>query len=247
MNVKDFGKVIPDKVVELLKKSIYKIDTPRNYWVGVEDAPRNNLELFTFKSLEILHPSIPREQICGFEWWYHIGKTIRGVNPHFDCDEHKKMNEKIISTPLGCSVNYLTDSAEAPTVITDVEPEWHCEPRFYSPTQVSYSFPQKGKSITFDPKYLHGIKNATLASDRITLMCNVWGYRPKDTVRVILEEDLVDFSLLPRTPSFPSLASRSDEIFHFPYFGGSASLPYPADPKPGDTLLLRTVTPHCEE
>lgn len=238
MNVKDFGKIIPDEVVALLKQSIYKIDTPRNYWVGIDDTPKNNLELFTFKSLDILHPSIPREQICGFEWWYHIGKTIRGVNPHFDCDEHKKMNEKIISTPLGCSINYLTDSPEAPTIITNVEPDWHRDSRFYAPTQTVYSFPGVGKSLTFSPKYLHGIKTASLKTDRITLMCNVWNYRPKETVRVSLVEELVEFELLPRVPSPPTPYSNETEPFQFDYFGGGACLRCPKEFQAGDTLLL---------
>lgn len=59
MNVKDFGKIIPDEVVTLLKKSIYKIDTPRNYWVGIEDTPKNNLELFTFKVSTSCTPLFP--------------------------------------------------------------------------------------------------------------------------------------------------------------------------------------------
>jgi hypothetical protein len=238
MDIKDFGKAIPDEVVALLKKSIYKVDTPRNYWVGINDTPRNNLELYTLKSVKNLFPEIPQEKIHGLEWWYHIGKTIRGVNPHFDCDEQRKMRDKVITTPLGCSINYLTDSLEAPTVITNVEPDWYPGERFHKPTTVTYSFPGKGKTITFNSRYLHGIKTAELKSDRITLMCNVWHYRPDETVRVALVEDLVDFELPAATPKPPETYEGTVEPFPFEYFGGRATLPYPKDRKLFQTLSL---------
>ena len=240
MIVNDFGKVCPDHVGEILKESISKIDTPRNYWVGVNDTPQNNLELYTFKLTEILHPHIARSEICGFEWWYHIGRTIKGVNPHFDCDEYRKMEEKVITTPMGCSITYLTDSVEAPTVITNVEPDWYPHEKFQRPTEVVYSFPGKGKVITFGPKYLHGIKTATLASDRITVMCNIWNYQPSRTVRVALVEELEDFDLVPRTSVLPRNYEGDCEPFAFNYFGVSASLPFPKEPQLSDTLVLNT-------
>jgi hypothetical protein len=238
MQVNNFGKFIPDLVVETLKKSIYRIDTPRNYWVGINDEPRNNLELYTLKSVRVLFPDIPWDKVHGLEWWYHIGKTIRGVNPHFDCDEQRKMRDKVITTPMGCSINYLTDSLEAPTVITNVEPDWYPGDRFYRPTEVTYSFPGKGKTITFRPKYLHGIKTAELKSDRITLMCNVWHYRPDETVRVSLVEDLANFELFPVEPTPPALYSGATQPFPFPYFGGSSTLPYPSSHSLFDTLTV---------
>ncbi len=238
MNIKTFNQFIPDHIVQVLKRSIYKIDTPRNYWVGINDVPRNNLELYTQESIKFLFPNILREDIVGLEWWYHIGKTIRGVNPHFDCDEQRKMKEKIITTPLGCSINYLTDSVEAPTVITNVEPDWWPSDRFYNPTEVVYSFPGKGKTITFGPRYFHGIKNASLKTDRITLMCNVWNYRPAETVRVNLVEELVELSLSAQDPLSCGHYDETVEPFDFSYLGKKVLLPYPTQRNLYETLHL---------
>lgn len=239
MEVKDFGKLIPDAVIETLKESISKAGEPNNYWIGLGETPRNNLELFTLKSIGVLFPHVPRSSIVGLEWWFHVGRTIKRVPPHFDCDEQKKMEERSIVSPLGCSVNYLTSSAEAPTVITNVEPDWFQDGRCDQPTEVTYSFPGAGKTITFGPRYLHGVKSASLDSDRITLMCNVWDHRPSNTIRCLMEEELYDFELMPQAGSPPVDYTGPAKNLVFPYFGHSPTLPYPVDPQPFDTLRLQ--------
>ena len=229
-------------MLDTLTESISKIDTPRNYWVGLNDAPRNNIELYTLRSWRAYHPTIDPRSVVGLEWWYHVGKTIIGVNPHFDCDEQKKMREHVIRVPLGCTINYLSDSPEAPTVITNVEPDWYPGEKFYRPTEVVYSPPTAGKTITFNPRYLHGIKAADLTNSRVTLMCNVWDYRPDGTFRVDLVEELADISFDTGHPVPPVEYLGETVPFNFSYFGGSATLPYPAG---GARMTVSLTLPGC--
>ena len=50
------------------------------------------------------------------------------------------------------------------------------------PTEVVFSIPEEGRMLTFNPRYIHGV--LPHSEGRITLMYNLWDYRPKGLNRV---------------------------------------------------------------
>jgi hypothetical protein len=239
MQVKDFGKLCPDSTVRILKNSINKINITKNYWFSFDDLPQNNIEKFILETFNILFPEIDKDEILGFEWWFHNTKTIKEVQPHFDCDEYKRSNQNIIVPPLGCSVTYLTDSLLSPTIITNIKSD-NKEYKSILPTEMVYSFPGVGKTITFGPLYLHGIKNYPndLDKERLTLLYNVWNYKPNGIDRSLLVEDIEDLEISPNTFTSPITFNGESKIFYYKLFEKILLLKFPIDYQLYDTYKI---------
>ena len=85
--------------------------------------------------------------------------------------------------PFCSTVTYLTNHT-SPTIILDTITGGHVQELLnFPPTEVSFSSPEEGKFLTFNPRYIHGVLPSG-NEGRITLMYNVWHYRPKNLHRV---------------------------------------------------------------
>jgi hypothetical protein len=104
---------------------------------------------------------------------------------HVDCDEYLKKEQLEYSYPLLSSVTYLNDS-NIPTVITNIDMDRYMYKEFEKDLCLFFSFPKKGKQITFDGKYFHG--SAFLEDkfdtddgkneDRYIIAINLWDKKP---------------------------------------------------------------------
>ena len=79
--------------------------------------------------------------------------------------------------PLLSTVTYLNNH-KSPTIVWDTSTGKHQkEYRNIPPTEVVFSIPEEGRMLTFNPRYIHGV--LPHSEGRITLMYNIWDYRPK--------------------------------------------------------------------
>jgi hypothetical protein len=102
---------------------------------------------------------------------------------HVDCDEYLKKEQLEYNYPLLSSVTYLNDS-NIPTVITNIDMDRYMYKDFEKDLKLFFSFPKKGKQITFVGKYYHGSAflehdNAVSKNeDRYIIAVNLWNKKP---------------------------------------------------------------------
>jgi hypothetical protein len=101
---------------------------------------------------------------------------------HVDCGEELKIEQLEYKYPLLSSVTYLND-CNIPTVITNIDMDRYMYKDFEKDQNLFFSFPKKGKQITFDGKYYHG--SAILGKefdvsneDRYIIAINLWDKPP---------------------------------------------------------------------
>jgi hypothetical protein len=114
------------------------------------------------------------------EFW---GKSKHATSVlHVDCDEKLKIEQLEYKYPLLSSVTYLNDS-NTPTVITNIDMDRYMYKDFEKDQNLFFSFPKKGKQITFDGKYYHGSaildKEFDVSNeDRYIIAINLWDKPP---------------------------------------------------------------------
>ena len=102
---------------------------------------------------------------------------------HVDCDEFLKKEKLEYNYPLLSSVTYLNDS-NVPTVITNIDMDRYMYKEFEKDLKLFFSFPKKGKQITFDGKYFHGSaflehdNDVGKNEDRYIIAVNLWNKKP---------------------------------------------------------------------
>lgn len=115
------------------------------------------------------------------EFW--VKGTYKNSILHVDCDENLKKQELEYSYPLLSSVTYLND-CDIPTVITNIDMDRYMYKNFEKDLKLFFSFPKKGKQITFDGKYYHGSAllnndlDNTKSNPRYILLINLWDKQP---------------------------------------------------------------------
>ena len=107
----------------------------------------------------------------------------RMIGFHSDHDEMvRRENEGEMIYPLLSTVTYLNNH-KSPTIVWDTSTgNTQKEYRNIPPTEVVFSIPEEGRMLTFNPRYIHGV--LPQSEGRITLMYNIWDYRPKGLNRV---------------------------------------------------------------
>lgn len=239
MNVNDYGRIIDSDQISVLLTSIEKLKETENYysnnWFYYQSSPKNNIENYIQETFSIYFPEIERDKVCGFEWWVHDEETIETVPLHFDCDEFKRLGEGEIVTPITSTITYLCDNL-SPTIITDIETIGGLEYQPKYPSQIVYSFPGEGKFFTFDPKYLHGV--AKSQSKRLTLLYNVWEYRPEDLSEFEMEEEIFQFEIYKNNSSRIELYSGKFNYVPLNIFGNEFHTVFPKQYINYETHLL---------
>jgi hypothetical protein len=114
------------------------------------------------------------------EFWVKNKYQTSGL--HVDCDENLRREHLEYNYPLLSSVTYLND-CNTPTVITNIDMDRYMYKEFEKDLHLFFSFPKKGKQITFDGKYYHGSaildKEFDFSNeDRYIIAINLWDKQP---------------------------------------------------------------------
>ena len=184
MNIVQYPPVINSISLYELVREVKMFDPlPGNCWIGLHDEPENALEKYVLDSYDMyFKDKFPN--VTGFEWWFHyIQKCDRMIAFHSDHDEMvRRENEGEMIYPLLSTVTYLNNH-KSPTIVWDTSTgNTQKEYRNIPPTEVVFSIPEEGRILTFNPRYIHGV--LPQSEDRITLMYNIWNYRPKGLNRI---------------------------------------------------------------
>ena len=184
MNINQYPPVINSISLDNLVREVKMFDPLRgNCWIGLHDEPENALEKYVLDSYDMYFKDM-FPNVTGFEWWFHyIKKCDRMIAFHSDHDEMvRRENEGEMIYPLLSTVTYLNNH-KSPTIVWDTSTGKHQkEYRNIPPTEVVFSIPEEGRILTFNPRYIHGV--LPQSEDRITLMYNIWNYRPKGLNRI---------------------------------------------------------------
>ena len=184
MNIKQYPPVINSISLDNLVREVKMFDPlPGNCWIGLHDEPENALEKYILDSYDMYFKDM-FPNVTGFEWWFHyIKKCDRMIAFHSDHDEMvRRENEGEMKYPLLSTVTYLNNH-NSPTIVWDTSTgKTQKEYRNIPPTEVVFSIPEEGRMLTFNPRYIHGV--LPQSEDRITLMYNIWDYRPKGLNRI---------------------------------------------------------------
>ena len=184
MNIVQYRPVINSISVYELVRQVKMFDPlPGNCWIGLHDEPENALEKYILDSYDMYFKDM-FPNVTGFEWWFHyIKKCDRMIAFHSDHDEMvRRENEGEMIYPLLSTVTYLNNH-KSPTIVWDTSTgNNQKEYRNIPPTEVVFSIPEEGRILTFNPRYIHGV--LPQSEDRITLMYNIWDYRPKGLNRI---------------------------------------------------------------
>ena len=179
MNIKQYPPVINSISLDNLVREVKMFDPlPGNCWIGLHDEPENALEKYILDSYDMYFKDM-FPNVTGFEWWFHyIKKCDRMIAFHSDHDEMvRRENEGEMIYPLLSTVTYLNNH-KSPTIVWDTSTgNNQKEYRNIPPTEVVFSIPEEGRMLTFNPRYIHGV--LPHSEGRITLMYNIWDYRPK--------------------------------------------------------------------
>ena len=184
MNINQYPPVINSISLDNLVREVKMFDPLRgNCWIGLHDEPENALEKYVLDSYDMYFKDM-FPNVTGFEWWFHyIKECDRMIAFHSDHDEMvRRENEGEMIYPLLSTVTYLNNH-NSPTIVWDTSTgKTQKEYRNIPPTEVVFSIPEEGRMLTFNPRYIHGV--LPYSEGRITLMYNLWDYRPKGLNRV---------------------------------------------------------------
>ena len=184
MNINQYPPVINSISLDNLVREVKMFDPLRgNCWIGLHDEPENALEKYVLDSYDMYFKDM-FPNVTGFEWWFHyIKECDRMIAFHSDHDEMvRRENEGEMIYPLLSTVTYLNNH-NSPTIVWDTSTgNNQKEYRNIPPTEVVFSIPEEGRILTFNPRYIHGV--LPQSEDRITLMYNIWDYRPKGLNRI---------------------------------------------------------------
>mgnify|MGYP001166762573 FL=1 len=183
MNVNSYPVIIDGWSVGRLEREI-KMFYPLlgNHWVGRYDEPENTIEKYIQDCYSMYYEEkYPTAQ--GFEWWFHVFTTEdRGIGFHSDHDETHRQREGTMKYPLRSTITYIRDPNLSPTIILNSQTgKYPNEVKMFPPTEIVVSNPDDGKLLDFDSRYLHAVFPPN--KGRMTLMFNIWDYRPSNLPR----------------------------------------------------------------
>jgi len=148
----------------------------------------HDIATFHFKRLQNCENSISEDYDINnktyfVEFW--VKDKYQTSALHVDCDEALKKELLEYNYPFLSSVTYLNDS-KIPTVITNIDMDRYMYKEFEKNLSLFFSFPKKGKQITFDGKYFHGSafledeidNDVGKNEDRYIIAINLWDKKP---------------------------------------------------------------------
>lgn len=184
-DVISYPPIIDTWSAHMLLREIRMFDPlPGNMWIGIHDEPENTIEKYILDSFD-MYLSKEYPTAVGLEWWFHIFKEDdKMLAFHSDHDEMIRRETGEMKFPLRSTVTYVNAESLSPTILLDSkckgEHEKNVSP--FPPTKCYFSLPEEGKFITFNPRCVHGVLPDS--AGRVTLMYNVWDYRPDALNRI---------------------------------------------------------------
>lgn len=133
-----------------------------------------DIAMFQFQKLNIEFN--PDKYYIEF-WWRN---DVNLNNFHIDCDENERLLSGIYKLPLLSNVVYFNETLY-PTVLTNIDLDQYKYKDFENTHTLCVSLPKKGKLVSFNSSYYHGVVNIFRSynnDNRSTLMINLWDYRP---------------------------------------------------------------------
>lgn len=176
------------------------------------------IAMFQFKNLNIEFD--PDKYYIEF-WWRN---DISLNNFHIDCDENERANTGIYKLPLLSNVVYFNETFY-PTILTNVDLDQYKYKDFENNTTLCISLPKKGKLLSFNSSYYHGVSNIFKEYDnhnRSTLMINLWDHRPTNEIfydsKNIFNSYLKTKDLLEISKNNPPTKIKMDTTFFYDDF-----------------------------
>ena len=177
-----------------------------------------DIAMFQFKNLNIEFD--PTKHFIEF-WWRN---DVSLNNFHIDCDVNERAYSGIYKLPLLSNVVYFNETLY-PTILTTTDLEQYKYKDFENNKSLYISLPKKGKIISFNSAYFHGVSNIFnlySSENRSTLMINLWDCKPKDEDYYNSENKLNNLlkseSLLQISKNDPPAEIRIDRLFFYENF-----------------------------
>jgi hypothetical protein len=181
-----------------------------------------DIAMFQFKNLNIEFDS----NKYYIEFWWRNDASLN--NFHIDCDENERALTGIYKLPLLSNVVYFNETLY-PTILTNVDLDHYKYKDFENNTTLCISLPKKGKLVSFNSSYYHGVSNIFKSYDnnnRSTLMINLWEHRPKNEMfyssKNILHNTQNSFNFYSKTESLLQISKndsptkiKMDAIFFY--------------------------------
>jgi len=177
INLKD--NKIYDKIINSCNiKQVYLLNTNKEKYSLIE---KFILELVKFHSIRLNKDFTSNNYYI--EFWIKKQEDNNSEHLfHIDKDEIYLKKYSQLFVPILSSVTYLTTSTN-PTIITNINDNKNNFNNIHKQNFI-ISFPKKLNHITFQGKYIHGVKKIkdiiieNIDSFRITLMFNIWERKP---------------------------------------------------------------------
>lgn len=177
-----------------------------------------DIAMFQFQNLNIEFD--PDKYYIEF-WWRN---DLNLNNYHIDCDENERSLSGIYKLPLLSNVVYFNETLY-PTILTNVDLDQYKYKDFENNKTLCFSLPKKGKLVSFNSSYYHGITNIFRTPDnnnRSTLMINLWSHKPKNEMfynsKNILNNYSKTESLLQISKNDPPTKIKMDATFFYDDF-----------------------------
>lgn len=156
------------------------------------------------------------------EFWWRNDVTLNIFHIDYDVNECAVTNE--YKLPLLSNIVYFNETLY-PTILTNVNLDQYKYKDFENTNTLCMSFPKKGKLVSFNSSYFHGVTNIFRSynnDDRSTLMINLWNHRPKDEIiydsKNILNSYSKTESLLQISKNEPPTKIKMDATFFYDDF-----------------------------
>jgi hypothetical protein len=177
-----------------------------------------DIAMFQFKNLNIEFD--PDKYYI--EFWWRNDSSLN--NYHIDCDENERSLTGIYKLPLLSNVVYFNETLY-PTILTNVNLDQYKYKDFENNKSLCFSLPKKGKLVSFNSSYFHGITNIFRSYDnnsRSTLMINLWNHKPKNVIFYNCKNTLNSYSkiesLLQISKNDPPTKIKMDATFFYDDF-----------------------------
>jgi len=181
----------------------------RNVHGGLRELAEHAVDVLFKRCVEPLlaRGGIEAGEWAGAEYWAQVYTGGRGLEFHFDKDEHAMKTRGEMRTPILSSVLYCTgtgstacgkskswrDALQSPTIVTDQH--FDAEkgvPVPASPTSSTMVFPKENRYCVFGGNCGHGVLDSGNEDERITFLVNWWRQKPESIQRCPENEVLSD-------------------------------------------------------
>lgn len=177
---------------------------------------------------QLLKEELEELEWSGAEYWAQVYRKGRGLEFHFDKDEHVMAEQGKMENPILSSVLYLTGregrQVQSPTIVTN---------QYYShdknkvvpedPTESTFVFPKVNRYCVFDGRLAHGLLDSGCEDVRVTFLVNWWKKKPESVDRAQSGDIIVDSKEREEDEDANAMASLMEKKMTLLDQGGSAS------------------------